>query len=328
LIYNIGPNVLVDNSYLLNDQGQISAKFIFVCNLLSNGVVILFLTKEFRDYSIRLFDIKLLKPILVYGLPLMASQLGGVVNESLDRSVYKHIVSDKETGLYDLAIYGANYKIAGFIMLVIQMFRYAAEPFFFNSSKEKDSKQQFSKLMNLFVGVIVTMSLFILVFIDYFKILIDEDYHEGLFIVPYIVLSYVLAGILFNLSVWFKLSGKTHYAIIITVVGALITLLINFVYVPEYKYLASAYAHVIAYSVMVLISFFLGQKFYRIKYDVWIILGYLGLGICLYKIDLLINFDNVLLNNLVKLILVGLFAIFVAWKENILQLIMSKKDES
>lgn len=323
-VYNIIPGFISSNSYLLNDDGLISAHYIFIANLIANGFVIIFLLPEFKDYSFKLFDIKLLKPILIYGLPLMASQIGGVINESLDRAVYKHIVGEKE-GLYDLAIYGANYKIAALIMIIIQMYRYAAEPFFFNTSKDIDSKDQLSKMMNLFVGIIVGISLIIVVYLDYFKFIIGSDYREGVFVVPIIVLSYVLGGILFNLSAWFKLSGKTQYAIIITLVGAAITITINFIFVPKLKYLASAYAHVVAYTVMVVISYILGQRFYKVNYNIGRIFSYLGIGILIYAITNLLDFESRIVLDIIKLLMVALFIIFVIWREKLFKLIISKK---
>ena len=325
MIYNVIPVISGSEEYLLNADGKISSRFIFLANLLANGVVALFLLNEFRDYSVRLFDIKLLKHVLVYGLPLLVSGLAGVINETLDRSVYRHIIQDDKTALLDLAVYGANYKIAAFIMLIIQMFRYAAEPFFFNYSKENDSKKQFAKLMNIFVGFIIGMGIFILLFIDYFKIIIDKDYHVGLFVVPYIILSYILYGILFNLSVWFKLSGKTRYAILITLVGAVVTLVINFIYVPQYGYLACAWAHVVSYSIMVILSYSLGQIYYKIPYNVFIILVYIALGVGIYKLNLMLKIDNTFVLNLIRLTMVSLFITFVGWKENIFQMLISRK---
>jgi O-antigen/teichoic acid export membrane protein len=317
-IYNLGPTLLHNNDYLLNAEGVVSSKFIFIANLLASSIILLLLIPELKDYSIKKFDFKLVKPLLIYGLPLMVSGIAGTVNETLDRSIYKLIIKDQNVALRDLGIYGANYKIGSLLLIFIQMFRYAAEPYFFNKSKDQDSKVQYAKLMSIFTGLIVSMGLFVLLFLNVFKYFISKPYHEGLYIVPLIVLGYILYGILFNLSVWYKLSNKTHYAFIITAVGAIITILINVIYIPVYKYGASALSHVIANGVMVLITYFLGRKYYPIKYNLLRIGFYLFAATVIYLFFQKIQFQYLTLELSIKTVVLLLFVIFVAWKENLL----------
>lgn len=323
-IYNILPIILGSKELLLNDKGIVSAKYIFLSNLMSSGFVLLLLLPEFKDFRIKLFNKRLYLKILVYALPLLLSGLAGVVNETLDRSIFKHVIDNTDLALYQLGIYGANYKLASIVMIFVQMFRYAAEPFFFNYEKEKDSKERYAQVMHVFVGIIVLIGLTIVIYIDFFKYFLGSKYHIGNVIVPYIVIAYVFYGILFNLSIWFKLSSKTYYAIAITLVGAIITFYINIKYIPQYSYHASAVAHVISYFAMVVISYLLGQKFYKIPYRIDRILTYIFIGIGIFFLDKYVKIDNLILNFLFKTLLVMLFAIFVCWKENIIKILLRK----
>jgi O-antigen/teichoic acid export membrane protein len=316
-IYNILPLMLGSSEILYNQNGVISAKYIFLSNLLSSAIILVFLFYEFKDFRFHLIDFKLYSKMLVYSLPLLLSGLAGVVNETLDRSIFKHVITDTESALFQLGIYGANYKLASIVMIFVQMFRYAAEPFFFNYEKEKDSKERYAQVMHIFVGLIVLLGLTIVIYLDLFKYFLGSEYHIGSSIVPYIVFAYILYGILFNLSVWFKLSHKTYYAIIITIVGAIITFYINIKFIPEYSYYASAVAHVFSYFVMVIISYMLGKKYFKIPYNLKRIFTYLILGLFIYLVNELIKIENYILNFLFKTILVSLFAIFVIWKEKL-----------
>lgn len=319
-IYNFGPKVLGYSTYLLNEEGIISARFIFLANFLSSSVILLLLIPELRNFRIQHFSFKYLFPILVYGLPLMISGLAGTINETLDRSIYKHIISDQNVALYELGIYGANYKLGGLILIFVQMFRYAAEPYFFSKSRDIDAKEQYALLMNIFVGLILALSLFILLFLNYLKFFISPSYHEGLFVVPYIVMAYILYGVLFYQSIWYKLSNRTNYALIIMLIGALFTVVINVYFVPQYRYGASAIAHVISYGMMVLVSYFLGQKYYPVPYNLSRIALYMIVAFSIYVINRLITVDKLLFDLLIKSVLLLLFLTFVSWKEGLLKM--------
>lgn len=318
-IYNLGPRITGSVDYLLNSDGIVSSKFIFIANLITSSFIFLLLLPEFRDYSIKKFDVKLLRPILSYGLPLMVSGLAGSINETLDRAIYRHVAPNKDTALYEVGIYGANYKLGALLYLFIQIYRYAAEPFFFNQAKEKDSKKTYSDLMNLFVGIIISFGLFVLLFLNYFKVFIDPSYHEGLFIVPYIVLAYILFGVLFNLSVWYKLSGQTKFALAIMSVGALLTVLINVFYIPIYKYEASAIGHVISATAMILVSYYFSRKHYKITYNLKRLGSYFTLGFCIYFVSFQIPLMNIIVDIILRSVLLLIFVIFVAWREDMLR---------
>jgi O-antigen/teichoic acid export membrane protein len=293
-------------------------------NLLASSVVLILLLPEFKDFSFKKISFKLYVPILAYGLPLLISGLAGVINETLDRSIFKHIIKDTQEALYQLAIYGANYKLASVILIIVQMFRYAAEPFFFNYEKEQDSKERYAQVMHIFIGILIFVALIIIVYIDILKHFLGNKYFIGIDIVPVIALAYIFYGILFNLSAWFKLSNKTQYAVVITAVGAIITILINVFYIGEYGYRASAVAHVISYFVMVLISFILSRIFYPIPYNLKRIVLYFIVGGIIYYINSLVRLESIILSYFIKTILVAIFAIFVVRKEKLDKILFKK----
>lgn len=318
--YNVLP-ALGLKEIILNSNGFVSARFIFLSNFLSSLLVLAFLLPQFKDFRFRLINFSFLRSIYIYGLPLLVAGLAGVVNETLDRSIYKHIFSDTNKALYELGIYGANYKLASVILIVVQMFRYAAEPFFFNYEKEKDSRQRYAQIMSVFVGITVAMALGILLFMEVAKYFVASEFYAGLTVVPLIAFSYVLYGMLFNLSTWYKLSNHTYIAIFITIIGAAITLFINLLYVPKFGYMACAVAHVISYSVMVILSYWLCMKYYPIPYDMKKISSYLLLGFLLFLADKYIEIDWIILKYVIKILLLGIFFTFVAWKENVFKLL-------
>ncbi len=323
--YNILP-ALGYGSFILNSAGHVSVKYVLLSNLITSLFILFLLIPELREYSLKKFNWALLKDLLRFGWPLLIAGFAGTINETFDRGILKQLLPEDQ-GLHDVALYGANYKIAAFVLLFIQMYRFALEPFFFNYANKRDSKKQYAELMNLFVGITVTMGLSILVFLDYIKYFIDPAYHEGLFVVPYIIVAYIFSGIYYNHSIWFKLTDKTIFAVYIASLGAAITILINVLYVPKYSYFASAIATVFAYGIMVLVSFLFSLKYYYIKYNLRRIFTYFILGGLFVLINSCIDSDNFIFRLLIKVTLVSIFIIFVGWKENLVKKLILKNNE-
>ena len=216
------------------------------------------------------FDGKLWKALLVYSLPLMVAGLPGVMNDFMDRILMRffdigHV--DPQMWRANLGVYQAGVKIAVIMSLFVQMFRYAAEPFFFQRQKDKGSAQLYGKVMTYFVAFCMAGFLFVTLFLDEIGLLIGRDFRAGLSITPIMLMAYVLLGMQFNISMWYKLSGKTGYAVWITLAGLVVTLVINVIFMPKYSYTAAAWAHIASYLVMMAISLWLGNKYYPIPYE-------------------------------------------------------------
>jgi O-antigen/teichoic acid export membrane protein len=211
-----------------------------------------------------------------------------------------------------LGIYGGNYKIAMIVSMFLQAYRYAAEPFFFNQEKEKDSKKTYAKVMNYFVVIVALMFLAISMNLQIVKYFTPSPvYWEGLIVVPILLAANVLLGIYTNQSIWYKLSHKTYYGALISIVGALITITINLLLIPIYGYLASAWATFVCYGVMVVMSYMMGQKHYPINYNlrkiaVFVLLAF-GLFMLRWRGDFYSDFNwlQFLYNNTLILIFVG-----------------------
>jgi len=260
------------------------------------------------------FEFSLLKKMFIYALPLLIFGLSGIINETIDRIMLKrmlfNILGEKET-LSQLGIYGACYKISIIITLFIQAFRYAAEPFFFSQEKEKNAKETYAKIMTYFVIVCATIFLGVMLYIDIVKYFIpNEAFWAGLKIVPILLFANINLGIYYNQSIWYKLSGKTRFGAYIGLFGAAITILLNFIWIPIYGYIGSAWATLICYTSMMFLSFILSRKHYPIKYNLPKLFLYLGLAFGLYFCTLYLSLPAGLFKyGIHSLILIGFFAV-------------------
>jgi O-antigen/teichoic acid export membrane protein len=262
-------------------SSEIGVGYVFITNLAASLATLIMLMGEILRVQIR-FDRIIWKKLIIYSLPLLVAGLAGSINEAMDRVLMKHLISGNLKPMEQLGIYGANYKIAVLMQLFVQMFRFAAEPFFFAKAKENNAQKLFGEVMKYFIVVCMVIFLLVTLYIDVFKHFIGKNYYEGLHIVPIILYAIFLLGVFFNLSIWYKLKNLTQYGAIITILGAAITFSINWLFIPKYGYLASAWAHFICYLTMVIISFFMGQRFYRIQYDLKLIALYAILPVVIF----------------------------------------------
>lgn len=257
-----------------------AVSYIFVSNLIASAALIFILWKPLAEVRLSL-DFKALKPMLIYAYPLMFMGLAGVTNEMLSRPMLKYYLPEGfYTGLTNqevLGIFGACYKLSIFMTLGIQAFRFASEPFFFASSKDKNSPELFAKVMHWFViagcftlfAISINLDIISLVFLQ------SEAYWKALNIVPILLLANLFLGIYYNLSIWFKLSDKTYFGSWISIFGAVITIVLNIALIPIMGYEGSALVTLICYFTMSAICFYLGQKHYPIPYNLWRNLGYI-----------------------------------------------------
>lgn len=234
------------------------------------------------------FDKKVWKGLMLYSLPLMIAGLPGIVNDFLDRILFRFFNVDDTLWRSDLGIYQAAVKVAVIMSLFVQMFRFAAEPFFFSRAKEKGSKELYAKVMEYFVAFCMLVFLGIIFYLDIIQFIVGKDFRAGMGIVPIMLLSYVMLGMLFNVSMWYKLSDRSSFAIYITLAGLVVTSVINIVFLPKFSYWAAAWGHFASYFVMLIMSVLLGNKYYKIPYRWGKILGVIGFALILYAVNLLI----------------------------------------
>jgi O-antigen/teichoic acid export membrane protein len=261
------------------------------------------------------WDSALVKRMLVYSLPLMIAALPGVANDFLDRVLFRFFDTSSAQWQATLGVYQAAVKLAVIMNLFIQMFRYAAEPFFFQRAKDKGSKELYAVVMEYFTAFCGLVLLSVVGYIDIIALFLGRDFRLGIGVVPVMLLSYMLLGMLFNVSMWYKLSGKTNMAIWITLAGLLVTTVVNVVFMPRFSYWASAFGHLASYLVMFVLSAWLGSKYYPIPYK-WKRIGllFLLMGVTyagLYFCDLRAG-DATLIKLAVNTMLIGTYGV-MSW---------------
>ncbi|MBV6404160.1 MAG: oligosaccharide flippase family protein [Flavobacteriales bacterium] len=275
--YNMGASdALIDAVY----DPSLGVGYVFAINLASTAVKLLVLLPSWPAF--RGFNRELLRALLAFGAPLMVAGLAGMVNETADRVILKYLLP-KDVADSELGIYGACYKLAVLITLFIQAFRMGAEPFFFNHAKEKNSRETFARIMNVFVAVCMSAFLVVMLFLDLFKWFIPNPaYHEGLRVVPILMLANVFLGIYYNQSVWYKLTDRPRVGSTISLIGAAITIVLLFALIPSLGYMGAAWATLICYASMAAISYVWGQKHYPIPYNVTRVLLYMAGAVVLW----------------------------------------------
>jgi len=295
-------------------DGEIGVKYIFISNLLASSITVVLLFPEIFQIKEKI-DFRLLKKLLIYALPLMVLGMAGIVNETLDRVLLKYLLPEN-IALSQLGIYGACYKVSILITIFIQAYRYAAEPFFFKQAKSKDAKQIYADVMNYFVIIVSFIFLGTLLYLDDIIIyFIGPDFREGANVIPILLLANLFLGIFYNLSIWYKLTNKTLLGAYIAIIGAVITIALNIYWIPRIGYIGSAWATLICYAAMMLISFILGHKYYPVKYNFKKIIGYLGLAILLYVFSKFLNFSTPALRLSVHTAIIFFYLIIVYFIE-------------
>lgn len=262
---------------------NIGIGYAFLINLIANLITIILLLPEFKGFEY-VFDKTIWKQMMRYSLPLLVVGLAGMVNETFDRIILKHL--SPGNGQSEVGIYGACYKISILMTIFIQAFRFAAEPFFFSHNKHEDSKKMNAIVMKYFSIFCSFLFLATMMNLPWIKYMIAEPYRVGLGVVPILLLANFCLGIYYNLSIWYKLTGQTKFGAGITIVGASITLVINFLLIPIFSYTASAWATLLSYATMMVISYRLGQKHYPVKYNLRSMFFFFILALLAYFISL------------------------------------------
>ncbi len=287
--------------------------YVFVANLLSTFLQTLILLPYVFVVKFK-FDYSILRKLLQYSLPLLVLGIAGIMNQTLDKILFPYLMPGL-VGEAELGIYGATSKIAMVMLMFTQAFRYAYEPFIFAQHKDKDSLGAYADAMKFFIIFSLLIFLGMVMFIDIFKYIIQRDYWVGLNVVPIVLMSFVFQGIFFNLSLWYKLTDKTMYGAWFSILGTIIIVIGNFVLVPILSYTGSAWASLACYFVIMLVSYYYGQKHMPIKYDFKTIGLYSAVTLLLYLISLFIDTPYPALNIGLKSVLIFLFLILLVKRD-------------
>jgi len=261
---------------------DIGIGYVFIANLAASALKLLLLTPQFVS-GLGAFDTGLFKRLIRYSLPMVIIGMAGIVNEMLDRAALKYLLPhDDATNMAQLGIYSACYKLSILMSLFIQAFRYAGEPFFFSYAKRHDAGRTYAVVLNWFVLCCVFLFLLVTLYIDVFQYFVGAEYRSGLDVVPVLLLANLLLGVYVNLSIWYKLTDRTLMGAGVSLIGSAITIGLLFWWVPVHGYMGAAWAHLVCYGTMVVLSYALGRRYYPVPYDVWRVLGHIAFGIGLY----------------------------------------------
>jgi O-antigen/teichoic acid export membrane protein len=284
--------------------------YIFLANVFSTLFGMLLLATTFL--RIRwLFDSTLFRSMLRYSLPLLLLGLTGIMNQSLDKMILKYLLGGGSYGLSELGIYTACFKLGIVMMMFTQAFRYAYEPFVFSRQKKAGGNGAYVQAMKYFIIFSVFVLLGVMYYLDILKLLINHKYWVGLKVVPIVVVTYIFQGISFNLSFWYKLSDKTNWGAIISVIGFVVTLAGNLLFVPMYGYIASAWTSFFCFLLMMILSWALGQKFEPIPYDMKSALKYFVLAVVFYAVGMYLPIEHLGLRLLFRTLLLSGFVFLV-----------------
>ncbi|RWY49145.1 polysaccharide biosynthesis C-terminal domain-containing protein [Mucilaginibacter gilvus] len=288
--------------------------YVFLANTVASVATIILLLPEILQLRLR-FSSSMFKEMFVYSWPVLVANISFLINESLDKAMLKqmlpHGINDQQVG-----IYGMCAKIALFLSIFVQAFRLGAEPFFFSHAKNKNSGDTYARIMNYFVIAVAVICLAlvaninILAYIIVGKEVVGEGaaahknvYWSGLGVVPPLLFGYLSLGIYMNLSIWYKLSDQTKYGLYISGIGAFFTIVLNYLFIPKYSYMASAWISLGAYATMMILSYLWGQKNYPIPYNIKKNLAYIIISAVLVYISFSVFKRNIFIGN-------GLFILF------------------
>jgi O-antigen/teichoic acid export membrane protein len=271
-------------------------EYIFISNLVASGITIVMLLPEISIVRWKIHP-DLWKKMLFYAFPLLFAGMAGIINETFDRLLLRYLLP-KDIATSQVGIYSACYKISILMTIFIQAYKYAAEPFFFAQAKEKNAKEVYAKIMDYFIIIVSLIFLVTMLYLDDFILPLlvrRKEYWAGEGVIPILMMANLFLGVYYNLSIWYKLTARTSWGAWLSLIGAVITLVLNFWWIPlssEHPingYFGSAWATFICYGSMMILSYLIGQKYFPVKYNLVKFAGYLGLSVLLYVVSSVIK---------------------------------------
>lgn len=305
------PNSIFNFVY----KAKYSVAYVLIANAAASIFAFIALSREWSGIKLRINKV-LWKEVIIYALPLTVAGFAGMINETFDRVMLQRWSPMKgDAATFEVGIYSACYKLSILITLFVQAFRMGAEPFFFKQSSEDNAAKVYARVMKFFVLTICFMFLVVALYLDVWKVLFirDEKMWEGLRVVPILLFANMFLGIYYNLSIWYRLSHKTTAGAYITLIGAGITLFVNFIFIPYFSYMACAWATFLCYGSMMVISYVWGQKSYPVPYAWKKLLAYIVIVVILYFIHnaLMGIWHNDALNYTAATLFLALFGLFI-----------------
>lgn len=287
--------------------------YVFVSNLISSGIVTLALLPHVfvGRWS---FDMQLLKRMLRYSLPLLLFGIAGIMDQTVDKMIFRRLYTEPDA-MEELGVYGACFKVAMVMMMFTYAFKFAYEPFVFAKHGSADCKESYADAMKYYVITALGIFLGMVFYMDVLQYVVAPEYRKGLAIIPVVLITYLFQGVLYNLSLWYKLTDRTRYGAYISALGLVITVGLNVAFVPKYSYWACVYASLVCYAVMTAVSYFLGQKYYPVNYPLKEIGVYVLLAAALWAAGSAVDFGAMWANLIYRTVLLGVFAVYLVKKD-------------
>ncbi|MBT3242684.1 MAG: polysaccharide biosynthesis protein [Bacteroidetes bacterium] len=297
---------------------ELKVGYVFLANLITSISVLVLISGELRFLGGPLKK-SILRDLLKYSAPLVIVGIAGAINEVADKIFLKFLLPESDSAMKEVGQYGASYRIAVIMTLFVQMFRYAFEPFLF-ARKKKDGTEIYSQIMNLFVGMGLALFLFTVFYLDIFKVFLGPNYHEGLEVVPLILLANLFVGVFYNLSVWYKLSDLTRYGAVLAIGGSFVTIAANFILIPRIGYMGSAWATILCYFSMMLGSYLWGRKVMPIPYKIWDFLMMLLVALVMFAVHKWIDPGTDLIKYSINTVMLLSFLVLVNWRTGLMKI--------
>lgn len=302
-IYDRNPEAV---SWFYNPEFKL--KYVFIANLIATITETACLIPELRGFRYR-FDRNLARKMFSYCFPLVLMGIAGLANQVADKLIFPVAYPDPEEMFTQLGIYSACFKIAQIMMMFTQAFRYAYDPFVFEKSKDRDAKEAYAQVMKYFVLFGWFVFLGVMVYLDdIIKYFIEESYFEALGVVPVILIGELFFAVYFNLSLWYKVTDKTYWGTIFSVIGCIVIIAVNILFIPRYGYMACAWASFAGNGLVMLLSYLVGQRKYPIRYDLKTIFFYSALALLLFLAARSVPIGNLWLRLLFRTLLIGIYA--------------------
>ena len=286
----------------------------FAINLICTSLIMVCLLPQFTGFNY-VFDKEMFRRMFRYCLPLLVLGIAGILNQVADKIIFPKVYPDEAEGIVQLGIYGAAVKIAMIMAMLTQAFRYAYEPFVFGKSQDKDNKEVYAEAMKFFIIFTLLAYLAVMFYLDILRYIIGRDYWSGLDVVPIVMMAEIFMGIYFNLSFWYKLIDETKWGAYFSLIGCVVLVGINVLFIPRFSYHACAWAGFAGYGTAMLLSYFMGQKKFPIKYPLRSIAGYVLLAAILYIVGVYTPIDNLILRLVFRTLLLLIFVAYLVRKD-------------
>ena len=294
-ILNITLNIILNLLYLIvlpalrlnpfgiyDEQFTLNVVWVFYINMFCSVATLLMLWKELKGFRFG-FDMGTCRRMLIYTWPLLVMGLAGQLNQAASQILFPFFYDGTPVeAKAQLGIYGGCIKIAMIMVMITQAFRYAYEPFVFGKSRDKDNKETYAVAMKYYLIFTLLAFLVVVGYLDVFRYLVGRSYWDGLRVVPIVMAAEIMFGVFFNLSFWYKLTNRTIWGAWFSGIGAVVLIIVDVLFIPRFSYMACAWAGFAAYGVSMVLSYFIGQKYYPIKYPLWEMAVYVVVALVLY----------------------------------------------